>query len=106
MLPALSERHDLPQHPGPLMPLGEEGQVGERIDLLLDLDLYVIIARTCVGKRCCITCITCIICVRIAGAAWRLQAYARQFGQVYPVVSLFQGVGEKPFGLLPVKLHR
>ena len=40
-------------------------------------------------------CITCIICVRIAGAAWRLQAYARQFGQVegrtevYPVVSLF-----------------
>ena len=39
------------------MPLGEEGQVGERIDLLLDLDLYVIIARTCVGKRCCITCI-------------------------------------------------
>ena len=104
------------------MPLGEEGQVGERIDLLLDLDLYVIIARTCVGKRCCITCITCIICVRIAGAAWRLQAtldrssaasdvYKRQ-GQVegrtevYPVVSLFQGVGEKPFGLLPVKLHR
>ena len=64
------------------MPLGEEGQVGERIDLLLDLDLYIIIARTCVGKRCCITCITCIICVRIAGAAWRLQAYARQFGQV------------------------
>lgn len=60
LLPALSERHDLPQHPGPLMPLGEEGQVGERIDLLLDLDLYVIIARTCVGKRCCITCIICI----------------------------------------------
>ena len=57
-------------------------------------------------------CITCIICVRIAGAAWTLQAYARQFGlvdgrtEVYPVVSLFQGVGEKPFGLLPVKLHR
>ena len=112
MLPALSERHDLPQHPGPLMPLGEEGQVGERIDLLLDLDLYITIARTCVGNRCCIICITCITCVRIAGAAWRLQAYARQFGQVegrtevYPVVSLFQGVGEKPFGLLPVKLHR
>ena len=86
------------------MPLGEEGQVGERIDLLLDLDLYIIIARTCVGNRCCIICITCITCVRIA--------YARQFGQVegrtevYPVVSLFQGVGEKPFGLLPVKLHR
>ena len=64
------------------MPLGEEGQVGERIDLLLDLDLYIIIARTCVGNRCCIICITCITCVRIAGAAWRLQAYARQFGQV------------------------
>ena len=112
LLPALSERHDLPQHPGPLMPLGEEGQVGERIDLLLDLGLYIIIARTCVGNRCCIICITCITCVRIAGAAWRLQAYARQFGQVegrtevYPVVSLFQGVGEKSFGLLPVKLHR
>ena len=53
------------------MPLGEEGQVGERIDLLLDLDLYIIIARTCVGNRCCIICITCITCVRIAGAAWR-----------------------------------
>lgn len=78
------------------MPLGEEGQVGERIDLLFDLDLYIIIARTCVGNRCCIICITCITCVRIAGAAWRLQAYARQFGQmegrteVYPVVSLFK----------------
>ena len=94
------------------MPLGEEGQVGERIDLLLDLGLYIIIARTCVGNRCCIICITCITCVRIGGAAWRLQAYARQFGQVegrtkvYPVVSLIQGVGEKPFGLLPVKFHR
>ena len=51
MLPALSERHDLPQHPGPLMPLGEKGQMGERIDLLFDLDLYIIIARTCVGKQ-------------------------------------------------------
>ena len=46
------------------------------------------------------------------GGGLELQAYARQFGQVegrtevYPVVSLFQGVGEKPFGLLPVKLHR
>ena len=63
LLPALSERHDLPQHPGPLMPLGEEGQVGERIDLLLDLGLYIIIARTCVGNRCCIICITCITCI-------------------------------------------
>ena len=45
----------------------EEGQVGERIDLLFDLDLYIIIARTCVGNRCCIICITCITCVRIAG---------------------------------------
>ena len=44
--------------------------MGERIDLLLDLDLYIIIARTCVGNRCCIICITCITCVRIAGAAW------------------------------------
>lgn len=86
--------------------------MGERIDLLLDLGLYIIIARTCVGNRCCIICITCITCLRIAGAAWRFQTYARQFGlvegrtEVYPVVSLIQGVGEKPFGLLPVKFHR
>lgn len=80
------------------MPLREEGQVSERIDLLLDLDLYIIIARACVGNRCCIICITCITCVRIAGASWRFQTYARQFGQVegrtevYPAVSLFKAL--------------
>ena len=71
------------------------------------ISVSTLLSHARVGNRCCIICITCITCLRIAGAAWRFQTYARQFGQVegrtevYPVVSLIQGVGEKPFGLLP-----
>ena len=95
MLPALSERHDLPQHPGPLMPSGKKGRwVNGSTCSSISISTLLSHARVWETGAALFALLALLACV--SRGRLGAPAYARQFGQVegrtevYPVVSLFK----------------